>query len=58
MVNSENSLLLSELQKCIPSVDRTYNISSFDIMQTGLFYFDCTVSAPIDVIYSLKEISV
>lgn len=58
MVNSENSCLLSALQKCIPSVDRTDNISSFDIMQTGLFYFNCAVSAPVEVIYSLQGISV
>lgn len=46
--------LLSALQKCILSVDRTDNISSFDIMQMGLFYFNYAVSSPVEVIYSLK----
>lgn len=49
MVNSENSCLLS---------DRTDNISPFDVMQTGLFYFNSAVGAPVEVIYSLKGISV
>lgn len=33
LVNSENSCLMSALQKCIPSADRIDDISSFDAMQ-------------------------
>lgn len=54
MVNFENSCLLSALQKCISSVERTDSISSFDVRQTGLFYFNCAVGAPVEVIYSLE----
>lgn len=58
MISSENSFWLSALQKYIPSVDRKDNVSSFGVMQTGLFYFNCAFGASVEVIYSLKRINV